>query len=234
MGSTSTWPSDARAEPHPLQQIGDVVLVVRKPLAHHPQRQRYVFPSREVVEQPEILKHDADSPPHLRLAGRRQSAYVLIEDVELSSDTSEAYAIMEYLDHVHIEEVDFVREVNRLFPDGVSAVFDGVGKDTFLPSLECLDPFGTLVNFGNASGAPPPLDIRLLGARGSQMVTRMGMGFFFKDRAIQAKAAEEIFDLMTKGILRAHVERTYPLREAAQAHRDLEGRRTMGSVVLMP
>jgi NADPH:quinone reductase len=131
-------------------------------------------------------------------------------------------------------DVDFVREVNRLFPAGVSAVFDGVGKDTFLPSLDCLDPFGTLVNFGNASGAPPPLDIRLLGVRGSQMVTRMGMGFFFKDRRIQAKAAEEMFDLMSKGVLTARIERTYPLCEAAQAHRDLEGRRTMGSVVLIP
>jgi NADPH:quinone reductase len=131
-------------------------------------------------------------------------------------------------------EVNFVPEVNRLYPDGVSAVFDGVGKDTFLPSLECLDPFGTLVNFGNASGTPPPLDIRLLGNRGSQMVTRMGMGFFFRDRRIQDQAAEEIFDLMTKGVLTARVERTYPLREAAQAHRDLEARRTSGSVVLIP
>jgi NADPH2:quinone reductase len=138
-------------------------------------------------------------------------------------------------DHIILyREVDFVREVNRLFPNGVSAVFDGVGKDTFLPSLECLDPFGTLVNFGNASGAPPPLDIRLLGARGSEMVTRMGMGFFFKDREIQAKAAAEIFDLMTRGILTARIERTYPLCDAAQAHRDLEGRRTIGSVVLIP
>jgi NADPH:quinone reductase len=138
-------------------------------------------------------------------------------------------------DHIVLyREVDFVREVNLLFPDGVSAVFDGVGKDTFLPSLQCLDPFGTLVNFGNASGAPPPLDVRLLGTRGSQMVTRMGMGFFFKDRRIQAKAAEEIFELMSQGVLRARIERTYPLCEAAQAHRDLEGRRTMGSVVLIP
>jgi NADPH:quinone reductase len=131
-------------------------------------------------------------------------------------------------------EADFAREVNRLFPDGVSAVFDGVGKDTLLPSLDCLDPFGTLVNFGNASGTPPPLDIRLLGTRGAQMVTRMGMGFFFRDHSVQEKAAEEIFDLMIKGVLKARIERTYPLREAAQAHRDLEGRRTMGSVVLIP
>jgi NADPH:quinone reductase len=131
-------------------------------------------------------------------------------------------------------DVDFVREVNRLFPAGVSAVFDGVGKDTLLPSLDCLDPFGTLVNFGNASGTPPPLDIRLLGNRGAQMVTRMGMGFFFRDRQVQREAAEEIFELVTKGTLTARVERTYRLHDAAQAHRDLEGRRTIGSVVLIP
>jgi NADPH2:quinone reductase len=131
-------------------------------------------------------------------------------------------------------EVDFVREVNRLFPNGVSAVFDGVGKDTFLPSLNCLDPFGTLVNFGNASGTPPPLDIRLLGTRGSQMVTRMGMGFFFTDRRVLASAADEMFTLMAKGALTARIERTYPLRDAAEAHRDLENRNTVGSVILVP
>jgi NADPH2:quinone reductase len=66
------------------------------------------------------------------------------------------------------------------------------------------------------------------------MVTRMGMGFFFRDHLVQEQAAAEIFDLMAKGILTARIERTYPLREAAQAQRDLEGRRTMGSVVLIP
>ena len=66
------------------------------------------------------------------------------------------------------------------------------------------------------------------------MVTRMGMGFFFRDRRVRYEAAEEIFDLMSEGILTARIERTYPLREAAVAHRDLEGRRTMGSVVLVP
>ena len=66
------------------------------------------------------------------------------------------------------------------------------------------------------------------------MVTRMGMGFFFHERRIQHEAAAEIFDLVAKGILTARVERTYRLHEAAQAHRDLEGRRTIGSVVLIP
>jgi NADPH2:quinone reductase len=132
-------------------------------------------------------------------------------------------------------EVDFVDAVNRIIPQGVSAVFDGVGKDTFLPSLNCLDPFGTLVNFGNASGAPPLLDIRLLAHRGAQMVTRLGMGFFFvAGRESMAAAAAEIFQLMARGILTAHIERKYPLREAAQAQRDLESRKTTGSVILVP
>lgn len=130
--------------------------------------------------------------------------------------------------------MNFVQEVLRLFPKGVSAVFDGVGKDTFLPSLECLDPFGTLVNFGNASGAPPLLDIRLLASRGAQMVTRMGMGFYFTDREVLLTAADELFGLMVQGVLTARIERTYPLREAARAHRDLENRQTTGSVILVP
>src|SRR6185436_7415015 len=96
-------------------------------------------------------------------------------------------------DHVILyREVDFVREVNRLVPGGVSAVFDGVGKDTFLPSLDCLNGFGTLVNFGNASGAPPPLDVRILAHRGAQLVTRMGMGFFFTDLRLRDIAAGDL------------------------------------------
>ena len=131
-------------------------------------------------------------------------------------------------------EVDFVTEVNRLFPKGVSAVFDGVGKDTYLPSLDCLNGFGTLVNFGNASGAPPPLDIRVLAHRGAQMVTRMGMGYFFTDDpALQASAAKEMFDLMAQGVLTSRIEQTYPLREAAQAH-GIWRTANSGSVILVP
>jgi NADPH2:quinone reductase len=131
-------------------------------------------------------------------------------------------------------DVDFVAEVKRLYPKGVSAVFDGVGKDVFLRSFECLDPFGTLVNFGNASGAPPPLDIRILANAGAQKVTRVGMGFFFTERDVLVSAADELFGLIRQGVLTPRIERTYPLREAAQAHRDLESRNTSGSVVLLP
>ncbi len=131
-------------------------------------------------------------------------------------------------------EQDFVTETLKLFPDGVSAVFDGVGKDVFLQSLDCLDPFGTLVNFGNASGAPPPLDVRLLAKRGAQMVTRIGMGYFFQNRDVLVSAADELFGLIASGVLKTNIDRTFPLREAAQAHRAIEERRTTGSVILIP
>ena len=131
-------------------------------------------------------------------------------------------------------ETDFVAEVRRLFPAGIAAVFDGVGQDTFLPSLDCLSPRGMLVNFGNASGPPPLLDVRMLSQKGSLVVTRIGMGHFFTERDVLVSAANEMFALIASGVLRINLERTYALRDAAQAHRDLESRKTTGSAVLIP
>ncbi len=131
-------------------------------------------------------------------------------------------------------EQDFVAETRRLYPQGVSAVFDGVGKDTFLPSLDCLRRFGMVVNFGNASGPPPPLDVRMLSQKGSLVVTRVGMGHFIAERGERIAAAAEMFDLISKGILRVNIERQYALCDAAEAHRDLENRKTTGSAILIP
>jgi len=144
-------------------------------------------------------------------------------------------AIENGCDHTILyRETDFVTEVRRLFPAGISAVFDGVGKDTFLPSLDCLRPRGMLVNFGNASGPPPLLDVRMLSQKGSLLVTRIGMGHFFTERDVLVSAADEMFALIASGVLRVNLERQYALRDAAQAHRDLESRITTGSVVLIP
>jgi len=138
-------------------------------------------------------------------------------------------------DHVILyRKTDFVAETRRLYPGGISAVFDGVGKDTFLPSLDCLQPFGMLVNFGNASGPPPPLDVRMLSQKGSLVVTRIGMGHFIADRAALVAAAADLFALIADGTLTVHVDRKYSLRDAAVAHRDLEERRTTGSLILIP
>jgi NADPH2:quinone reductase len=131
-------------------------------------------------------------------------------------------------------EVDFVKEVRRLFPGGVSAVFDGVGKDTFEKSLSCVRPFGMIVNYGNSSGHPPPLDLILLAKKGSLSVNRPGVSTYQSDPAVMSAACAELFDFVERGILKVQVSRSYALRDAAQAHRDLEDRKTIGSVVLLP
>ena len=131
-------------------------------------------------------------------------------------------------------EDDFVGEVRRLFPEGISAVFDGVGKDTFEKSLDCVQPFGMIVNYGNTSGHPPPLDLILLAKKGSLSVNRPGVSSYQDDPDVMAAACAELFDLVERGILRVEIKKTYALRDAAQAHRDVEDRKTIGSVVLVP
>jgi NADPH2:quinone reductase len=131
-------------------------------------------------------------------------------------------------------EVDFVAAVRKLSPPGVAAVFDGVGKDTFMASLDCLRPFGMLVNYGNASGHPPPLDLMLLSKKGSLSVSRPGFSAYIADPAVYRAACAELFDLVARGILKIEIGRTYALADAASAHRDVEERRAAGSLVLLP
>ncbi|MFZ1105927.1 MAG: quinone oxidoreductase [Hyphomicrobiaceae bacterium] len=131
-------------------------------------------------------------------------------------------------------ETDFVAVVRSLAPGGVHAVLDGVGRDTFMASLDCLRPFGIAVNYGNASGHVPPLDLLDLSRKGSLSVSRPGLSHYLKEpRALQAAAAE-LFALVAAGTLRIEIARTYPLHDAAQAHRDVESRTLAGSVVLVP
>jgi NADPH2:quinone reductase len=131
-------------------------------------------------------------------------------------------------------ETDFVAAVKRLVPDGVHAVYDGVGKDTFMASLDCLRPFGTIVNYGNASGHVPPLDILDLSKKGALSVSRPGLSHYLREPGALHASAAELFALVADGTLRIKISRTYPLRDAAQAHRDVEGRTIAGTVVLIP
>jgi NADPH:quinone reductase len=131
-------------------------------------------------------------------------------------------------------EVDFVAAVKKLTGDGATAVFDGVGKDTFIPSFDCTRPFGMLVNYGNASGHVPPVDLILLAKKGSLAVSRPGFSHHIADPQAFRTVADELFDLVARGILKVEIGRTYPLREAAAAHRDLEARKSAGSIVLLP
>jgi NADPH2:quinone reductase len=131
-------------------------------------------------------------------------------------------------------DTDFVAAVKKIVPEGVHAVFDGVGKDTFIPSFDCTRPFGMLVNYGNASGHVPPVDLLLLAKKGSLSVCRPAYSSHVADPNDYRVACDELFDLVQRGVLRVETGRSYALRDAAQSHRDLEARRTAGSTVLVP
>ena len=113
-------------------------------------------------------------------------------------------------------------------------VYDSVGKDTFAKSLDCLAPLGLMVLFGQASGPVPPFDLGQLAAKGSLFITRPTLFSYTAGRADLEASAGALFEVVKSGVVKIPVKQTYALREAAQAHRDLEARRTTGSTVLLP
>ena len=117
---------------------------------------------------------------------------------------------------------------------GVPVVYDGVGKDTFPMSLECLAPRGLWVLFGASSGPVPPFDLQTLAQRGSLYVTRPTLFSYAATRAELLAMAKEMFDLMLAGRIRAEIHQTFPLAQAADAHRALQGRATTGATLLVP
>ena len=117
---------------------------------------------------------------------------------------------------------------------GVPVVYDGVGKDTFMDSLDCLMPLGMMVTYGNASGAVPPFSPVILSQKGSLFLTRPTLANYIATREDLVRSARELFAVVKSGAVKIAVNQTYPLREAAQAHRDLESRKTTGSTVLLP
>lgn len=130
---------------------------------------------------------------------------------------------------------DFVARVGEITGGKKCAVvYDGVGKDTFLKSLDCVRPRGLVALFGNASGKVEPLDLGLLAAKGSLFVTRPTLDTHVATRAELVATANSLFDVVSRGVVKLEINQTYPLREAVQAHRDLEARKTTGSTVLLP
>ena len=117
---------------------------------------------------------------------------------------------------------------------GVPVVYDSVGRDTFEGSLDCLRPRGMLVSFGQSSGKIDPFDIGVLGAQGSLYITRPTLMTYTASRADLESSAQALFDVVGSGAVRVTVNRTFPLAEAADAHRALESRQTTGSTVLLP
>ncbi|MDA8049418.1 MAG: quinone oxidoreductase [Rhodospirillales bacterium] len=138
-------------------------------------------------------------------------------------------------DHTLIGHADLAAEVKRITGGAmVPVVYDSVGKDTFMASLDCLAPLGMMVSFGNASGPVPPVDISILSAKGSLFLTRPSLATYAAKRADLERTAGELFEVVGSGVVKIRVNQTYPLAEAAAAHRALEGRKTTGSTVLIP
>lgn len=154
----------------------------------------------------------------------------------VGSDEKAALAKAHGCDHpiVYTRE-DFVERVKEI-TDGhmLPVVYDSVGKDTFEKSLKCLRPRGLMVSFGQASGKIPPIDVGILAAHGSLFLTRPTLFTYTATRGELEATANELFQLVLSGTVKIEVTKTYPLSEAAQSHRDLEGRKTTGSVVLLP
>jgi NADPH:quinone reductase len=111
-------------------------------------------------------------------------------------------------------------------------VYDSIGKDTFLKSLDCLRPRGLMVTFGQSSGPIGPIDLGILGQKGSLIVTRPTLQSFIATKAEMTETAEDLFEAVTSGKVKIAVNQTYELKHAAQAHIDLEARKTTGSTVL--
>ena len=118
--------------------------------------------------------------------------------------------------------------------EGVSVVYDSIGKATFEDSLDCLRPFGLMVSFGNASGPVDPFNIASLGPKGSLHLTRQTLATHTATRELIDECAGALFDVVEGGHVNIAVNQTYPLAETEQAHRDLEARKTTGSTVLLP
>lgn len=132
-------------------------------------------------------------------------------------------------------EENFVERVKELTDGkGVPVVYDGVGKTTFMGSLDCLQPRGMLVSYGQASGSVEPLNVGILSQKGSLYLTRPTLMTYTASREDTLESSGALFEVVRKGAVRIEINQTFALKDAADAHRALEGRKTTGSTVLIP
>ncbi len=137
--------------------------------------------------------------------------------------------------HTVVGHANLPTEVKRITGGAMApVVYDSVGKDTWAASLDCLAPLGLMVSFGNASGPVPPVDIGILAAKGSLYLTRPSLATYTAKRSDLEKVAADLFDVVSRGVVKIEVNQTYALKDAAAAHIALESRKTTGSTVLLP
>ena len=153
----------------------------------------------------------------------------------VSSEEKAKLAHAHGAEHVVVGHEHLVAEVKRITHGaGVPVVYDSVGRDTFVASLYCLAPLGLMASFGNASGPVPPVDLAVLGAKGSLFLTRPGLATYTAKPADLAHCAAELMEVVANGAVKIQVNQTFALKDAAQAHIALEARKTTGSTVLLP
>lgn len=130
---------------------------------------------------------------------------------------------------------DFVARTRELTNGkGVNVVYDSIGKDTFMQSLDCVKPRGMMVTYGNASGPVPLVDVGILGVKGSLKLTRPTVMTYAHDRSLLEPMSADLFEKVIKGKIKIEINQRYQLQDAAQAHRDLEDRKTTGSTIFLP
>ena len=154
----------------------------------------------------------------------------------VSSPAKAELALSHGYEHViDYSKEDVVERVHAITGGArVPVVYDGVGRDTFEASLDCLRPRGLLVSFGNASGPPPPLDLQTLSAKGSLFITRPTLFSYVMDTGEMRQCLDDVFTRVLGGDIAVEINQQYPLAEVQQAHRDLEERKTTGSTILLP
>ncbi|HJV72630.1 MAG TPA: quinone oxidoreductase [Noviherbaspirillum sp.] len=136
---------------------------------------------------------------------------------------------------INYNKENFVERVKEITGGkGVPVVYDSIGKDTFIGSLDCLSPLGMMVSFGAASGAVPPFSLNELASRGSLFITRPSVFTYTARREDLDVMAHDLFSMVEGGKIKIDINQRYALRDAAQAHRDLEERKTTGSTILLP
>ncbi len=154
----------------------------------------------------------------------------------VGSEEKAALARAHGCDHAILYRTENIAERVRDITDGkgVPVVYDSVGKDTWDKSIDCLSPRGLLVIFGNSSGLTPPIDSQLLMAKGSLYFTRPSLAAYTASTEDLRACATDLFAVVQSGAVKIEINQEYPLKEAVQAHIDLEGRKTTGSIVLIP
>lgn len=167
----------------------------------------------------------------VQIAKRRGAQVVTTVSTEEKAELARAAGADEVIRYT---EVDFAAEAARLYGHGVDVVYDSVGRDTFLRSMDCLRPRGMVVLYGQSSGPVDPFDPQVLNSKGSLFLTRPSLGHYTADRSELQRRASDLFSWIAAGELEVRIDRTFPLEDAADAHRYMEGRRTKGKLLLLP